>query len=267
MVSRDRHGHEMAQVSSQRQTLWIRQSMREIISDFEVYETEGRTMDLTVAEGYKWRLETLSREMLALETSGELDQYGSDALECLLKSYSTVCAVVERLERFEWSQPEANVSLVSNGTPGRPRFEISFSLLKTLLEDGFAVPSIAGILGVSISTVRRRMSAFHLSVREMYSTISEDDLEKAISDIQFSHPNWGNRLMYGYLISIGIRIPFHRVREAQARMDPEGSFLRRLRFLNRRRYAVPGPQWLWHIDGNHKLIRSDFCYSFNMIFD
>ena len=128
MVSRDRHGHEMAQVSSQQQTLWIHQSMREIISDFEVYETEGRTMDLTVAEGYKWRLETLSREMLALETSGELDQYGSDALECLLKSYSTVCAVVERLEIFEWSQPEANVSLVSNDSPS---FEISYYLLNS----------------------------------------------------------------------------------------------------------------------------------------
>ena len=251
----------MAQVSNQRQTLWIRQSMREIISDFEVYENEGRTMELTVAEGYKWRLEMLSREMLALETNGELNQYEYNALECLLKSYSTVCEVVEKLERSEWAQPyvsPASASIVSHGTAGRPSFDISYSLLKTLLEDGFAVPNISGILGVSISTVRRRMSAFHLSIREMYTSISEDDLKRAISDIQFSHPNWGNRLMYGYLISIGIRVPFHRVREAQAQIDPEGSFLRRLRFLNRRRYSVPGPQWLWHIDGNHKLIRLGF---------
>ena len=61
--------------------------------------------------------------------------------------------------------------------------------------------------------------------------------------------------MYGYLISVGIRVPFHHVHEAQAHIDPEGSFLRRLRFLNRRWYCVPGPQWLWYIDGNHKLIR------------
>lgn len=94
----------------------------------------------------------------------------------------------------------------------------------------------------------------------MYATISDDDLEKAIGDIQFSHPNWGNRLMYGYLISIGIRVPFHRVREAQAQIDPEGSFLRRLCFLNRRRHTVPGPQWLWHIDGNHKLMRLNIAY-------
>ena len=78
----------------------------------------------------------------------------------------------------------------------------SYSLLKILLEDGFA-PSIAGILGVSISTVRRRMTTFHLPVHEMYSNISEDDLEKAIEDIQLTHPNWGNRLMYGYCHFIG----------------------------------------------------------------
>ncbi len=30
----------------------------------------------------------------------------------------------------------------------------------------------------------------------------------------------------------------------------------RLRVLSRRQYSVPGPNSLWHIDGNHKLIRS-----------
>ena len=67
--------------------------------------------------------------------------------------------------------------------------------------------------------------------------------------------------MYGYLISRGIRVPFHRVHEAQACIDPEGSIIRRLRYLNRWRYSVPGPQWLWHTDGNHKLIRSMLCCS------
>ena len=41
---------------NRRQTLWIRQSIREIISDFSVYDTEGRIMDLDVAEGYKQML-------------------------------------------------------------------------------------------------------------------------------------------------------------------------------------------------------------------
>ena len=76
--------------------------------------------------------------------------------------------------------------------------------------------NIAGILGSSVSTVRRQMTDFYSSVRQMYRTISDSDLEKIISDIQLAHPNWGNHLMYRYLISIGITVPFHRVREAQA---------------------------------------------------
>ena len=122
----------MAAHASRRQILWIRQSIREIISDFSVYDTEGRIMELDVAEGYKRRLEMLSREMLALQTSGELDFYESNALECLLKSYSIISEVVDKLERMEWSQPcQAHVSVVSDGNAGRPKFDISYSLLKT----------------------------------------------------------------------------------------------------------------------------------------
>ena len=61
--------------------------------------------------------------------------------------------------------------------------------------------------------------------------------------------------MYGHLISCGIRVQFYRVRESQRRTDPQGSMIRKLHNLKRRRYYVPGPQHLWHIDGNHKLIR------------
>ena len=41
------------------------------------------------------------------------------------------------------------------------------------------------------------------------------------------------------------------------RVDPEGVLLRGLemRVINRRHYHVAGPQCLWHIDENHKLIR------------
>ncbi|XP_036417029.1 uncharacterized protein LOC118800955 [Colossoma macropomum] len=41
------------------------------------------------------------------------------------------------------------------------------------------------------------------------------------------------------------------------REDPEGSEMRALQLhtVRRRRYSVPAPNSLWHIDGNHKLIR------------
>ena len=60
--------------------------------------------------------------MLALQTSGELNQHESEALESLLQLHSIVCKVVEYLEIFEWSQPsQANLSVVSHGTAGCPK--------------------------------------------------------------------------------------------------------------------------------------------------
>ena len=40
-----------------------------------------------------------------------------------------------------------------------------------------------------------------------------------------------------------------------ARIDPEGTALRTQNILHQREYRVQGPNNLWHIDGNRKLIR------------
>ena len=42
---------------------------------------------------------------------------------------------------------------------------------------------------------------------------------------------------------------------SQRHVDPSGSLMRRLRVINQRQYHVNGPGTLWHVDGNHKLIR------------
>ena len=88
-----------------------------------------------------------------------------------------------------------------------------------------------------------------------HSNITDASLDAIISDIQTQFPGWGNRLVYGGLVSHGIKVQFERVRESQRRTDPEGSILRRLHHVHRRIYAGQGPRYLWHIDGNHKLIR------------
>ena len=62
--------------------------------------------------------------------------------------------------------------------------------------------------------------------------------------------------MNGFLSQRGYTVQQHRVRESMRRVDPEGVLLRGLemRVINRRNYLVAGPQCLWHIDENHKLI-------------
>ena len=48
----------------------------------------------------------------------------------------------------------------------------------------FTVPQIARVLGVSVSTVRRRMRDYHLTIRGTYSSISDAELEGVIAQAQ-----------------------------------------------------------------------------------
>ena len=50
----------------------------------------------------------------------------------------------------------------------------------------------------------------------------------------------------------------HRIRQSIRRIDPEGVVSRLRRALHRRTYNVTSPNALWHIDGNHRLIRWRF---------
>ena len=64
-----------------------------------------------------------------------------------------------------------------------------------------------------------------------------------------------------------------RVRDVMLQMDPAGAALRGLlKKPHRRIYRVAGPNSLWHVDGNHKLIRYYYCmyihtYAQSEVFD
>ena len=60
------------------------------------------------------------------------------------------------------------------------------------------------------------MRGYGLSIHQTYSNISDAELDAIVSDAQHLFPGWGNRQMYGYLVSRGIRIQQIRVRESQS---------------------------------------------------
>ena len=66
--------------------------------------------------------------------------------------------------------------------------------------------------------------------------------------------------MKGFLMSKGFKVQWARIRDSMWRVDPTGLVLRttQLNTVRRRKYSVPGTLALWHIDGNHKLIRWRF---------
>lgn len=63
------------------------------------------------------------------------------------------------------------------------------------------------------------------------------------------------QLVKRHLSSLGYHIQRAKIRESLYRVDPLGVEDRCRRLLHRRKYSVPGPNSLWHIDGNHKLVR------------
>lgn len=90
--------------------------------------------------------------------------------------------------------------------------------------------------------------------------MADEELDRIVSEVHRRHPNTGYKLMRGHLNAIGVHVPISRLQESLRRIDAEGVYMRRLRLhvLRRRQYSVPGPNALWHIDGNHKLIRWRF---------
>ena len=99
------------------------------------------------------------------------------------------------------------------------------------------------------------MVEYGLSVRELYSTISDGELDRIVREICDTFPMCGNKVMAGHLLARGYRVQQSRIRESQRKVDPGGVAIRQLTTIRRRQYAVPGPLYMWHIDGNHKLIR------------
>ena len=143
------------------------------------------------------------------------------------------------------------------GQPGRPKFEIPEEILRFLFDKRFTVTETATLLGVSQRTVERRMNEFGIRIGNCYSNINDRDLDAVVSNIICDFPNIGYKRMSGLLLSRGLRIQQNRVRETMRRVDPRGTLFRALslRIIHRRRYYVPSPLSLWHVDGNHKLIR------------
>ena len=69
-------------------------------------------------------------------------------------------------------------------------------------------------------------------------------------------------MIQGILTGMGHFLQRYRVRESLQRVDPLSYLLRRHQLISRKKYSVPGPSSLWHIDGYHSLIRWGFVMSF-----
>lgn len=97
---------------------------------------------------------------------------------------------------------------------------------------------------------------YNIKLHDIYSDLTDEALDEALQNIIGLNRSVGAEGARARLHSHGITVPRQRVRDAMERIDPAGVAIRALHpKLQRRTYAVAGPNSLWHIDGNHKLIR------------
>lgn len=88
-----------------------------------------------------------------------------------------------------------------------------------------------------------------------FSEISDNDLDLKLGEILKDFPLCGENLLRQMITLKGIRVPRWRLRESIHRMDERGVCERQAGRLHRRVYNVTGPNHLWHIDTNYKLVR------------
>jgi hypothetical protein len=137
---------------------------------------------------------------------------------------------------------------------GRPKLFLCRDQLEFLLSMGFNKTHLSRMLGVSTRTITRRMTEYNL-VQLQYSELTDQDLDRIVIDVHRQFPNAGYRQVLAILKSQGVLVIERRLRESLQRCDPLGSALRWFATIQRRSYNVSSPLALWHLDGNHKLIR------------
>ena len=137
---------------------------------------------------------------------------------------------------------------------GPPKFQIPKQLIVTLINEGFRVSDIANLLSVSERTLYRRMQEFNIS-KCNFSQCTDDELDNYIVNVINEFPFCGENFLGQILKNRGLHVQRYRLRESIHRVDNKGVSERKKNCLKRRVYNVKGPNHLWHIDTNHKLIR------------
>ena len=97
---------------------------------------------------------------------------------------------------------------------------------------------------------------FQLIGTNQFAIISDSDLDDLVREVVAGNDQIGPESVRTSLRTRGFRVQRGRVRESMLRTNPAAAAVRSLlRRPERRVYQVQGPNSLWHIDGNHKLIR------------
>ena len=82
------------------------------------------------------------------------------------------------------------------------------------------------------------------------SNITDADLDATVRMLRHHYSRAGITMLNALLRALGYHIPRSHIRESLLRIDPVQRVFERIH-IRRRVYSVPGPNSLWHHDGQH----------------
>ena len=88
-----------------------------------------------------------------------------------------------------------------------------------------------------------------------FTKISNTDLDNLVLKVVDEFPLCGEVMLKEILKERKVKVPRSVLKDSLQRVDEDGIVDRSRRRLHRRVYSVKGPNHLWHIDTNHKLVR------------
>ena len=166
-----------------------------------------------------------------------------------------VTELTGHLQSFVETEIESYPSATRTCNGNTTRLDISAEHLIYLIECGFNLKDIAKFFNCSSKTIQRRIAEYGIQDTWSFTNVSQTDLDEIASLYIRLHPRAGYRSFQAFLCSQGLKVKREHVRDCMLRIDPSGVSARLRQCIQRRTYSVPGPNSLWHLDGNHKLIR------------
>ena len=128
---------------------------------------------------------------------------------------------------------------------GRPSIEVVSDEVEVLLSKGFSKSKVAEMLGVSPQSLYNKLSSLGQAHFQKYADISDNDLHLKLRSIKSTHPNDGEVIPAGHLLSQGIRVQWEKLRASIHRVDPTGTAERSVA-VRKRVYHVDAANDVWH---------------------
>ena len=108
------------------------------------------------------------------------------------------------------------------------------------------------------TTVYKLLGETGVEYSARFTNIDDSHLDKIIAEIKETHPNTVKIIVMGHLRARNIRVQRNRVRASIHRVDPQGPIERNSRNFHPRVYDTPCPNYVWHLNRNHKLVKWGF---------